>query len=630
MKRTLFAMLLLGLILGSAYAVPRNLVVVEIGTGTWCPYCPGAAMGADDLVANNHPVGIIENHNGDTYANTYSNARNTYYNITGYPTAVFDGLNPYVGGSNTQSLYNQYLSRVNARMAVAAKYTISAVGTISGNNINIYATVNKPEDDTNTNVVLHCAFTESEIQQNWQGQTHLNFVNRLMSPNQNGTPVNLATGEQITIPLTATWNTAWNMSHGEVVLFLQNTSTKEVLQGVKYSLPGLLGATPISVTALNFNPISVGGTATLPFSISNYYDTPVTGTFSINNPVFTMPSSNFTIPAFQSQVFNVSFNPTAVQDYTGTLNITSNLQGYNVVDIPLTGSAFANAAPVAQNVTIFGPPVIHQDLGGSYVFVDPDGNAEGNTSVQWMRIVNNNPVPIDGANSATYRIQELDLGFALAFQVTPRDIHGLAGTPVMSEYTLPIENLPAPQNLAGILSPPDTVTLTWERPEHFGGRGFVGYRVFRDELPVQTITNVNTLTFTDTYVPEGVHQYWVCSLFNNPMLLSEPSNVVTISVGVSNSDELAPAIEKVSVYPNPFSAITNIEIQTKASQSVRLDIYNLKGQLVKSLDGLADQYGKTLINWNGTDNDGSQVQNGIYFYRTRGAKVLTGKIVVNK
>ena len=35
-----------------AQNVPRDKVIVEIGTGTWCQYCPGSAMGADDLIAN--------------------------------------------------------------------------------------------------------------------------------------------------------------------------------------------------------------------------------------------------------------------------------------------------------------------------------------------------------------------------------------------------------------------------------------------------------------------------------------------------------------------------------------------------------------------------------------------------
>ncbi|MDZ4120775.1 MAG: hypothetical protein U1C33_00020, partial [Candidatus Cloacimonadaceae bacterium] len=198
MRKSLVVMLLLVAIVSLIMALPRNLVVVEIGTGTWCPYCPGAAMGADDLVHNNHPVAIIENHNGDSYANVYSNARNSYYAITGYPTAFFDGLNPSVGGSNTQSLYTGYLQKVNSRISVPSKYTISALGTMTGNNFNIVVDVAKPEADTNTNVKLHVVLTESDIHQNWQGQTHLNFVTRLMVPDQNGTNINLGTGESTT------------------------------------------------------------------------------------------------------------------------------------------------------------------------------------------------------------------------------------------------------------------------------------------------------------------------------------------------------------------------------------------------------------------------------------------------
>lgn len=104
--------------------VQRNMVAVEIGTGTWCTYCPGAAMGADDLVANGKRVAIIENHNGDTYANNYSNARNTYYAISGYPTARFDGGNAVVGGSHTATMYPSYLPKYDLCIAVPSPITI--------------------------------------------------------------------------------------------------------------------------------------------------------------------------------------------------------------------------------------------------------------------------------------------------------------------------------------------------------------------------------------------------------------------------------------------------------------------------------------------------------------------------
>lgn len=48
---------------GFARQAPRQLVVPEIGTGTWCRYCQGAVMGAYELVGNGHGVAVIEYRN---------------------------------------------------------------------------------------------------------------------------------------------------------------------------------------------------------------------------------------------------------------------------------------------------------------------------------------------------------------------------------------------------------------------------------------------------------------------------------------------------------------------------------------------------------------------------------------
>ncbi|MDZ4182579.1 MAG: Omp28-related outer membrane protein, partial [Candidatus Cloacimonadaceae bacterium] len=573
--KTLLLMALLFL-MSALIAVPRNLVVVEIGTGTWCVYCPGAAMGAHDLLANGHAVAIVKNHNGDSYANTYSNARNTYYNITGYPSAFFDGLNVTAGGNATQSMYNNYLPKVNARLAIPSRYTISAVGNAAGNQYTVIVTVAKPEADTNTNVVLHSSLTESNIPQVWFNQTTVDNVNRLMAPSQSGTPINLGTGEQTTVTLNFTVAPTWNVANCELVLWLQNTSSKETLQGVKYSLAGLTGAYPVSHETLAFPNMYVNGTSTIPITITNFSSTAATGTISISNPVFAVSTSTINIPPTQSTVVNVTFTPTAAQNYTGNLNITSNLYNHPSIDIPLSGTGFLNAAPTATNVIISGPPVLFQAQTGSYTFNDADGNTEGATIYKWYRIVNNVPTLITGANTNTYSAQELDLGLPIAFEVTPVDQHGMPGTPVMSPYTIPIEELPAPQNFNAVYQTPHVV-MTWQRPAHFEGRGMVGYRLFRNGLTISTITNPNTLTFTDTYVPIGIHEYWICTLFNDPMMLSNPSTIVTVNVGVSNDDNVAnPAM--ISVYPNPFHESALIEFSAKANQNVQIGIYNLKGQ----------------------------------------------------
>ena len=51
--------------------VTRDMVILENFGGTWCVACPGAAMGAEDLVANGHDVAVIEYHVWDDYDNDF-------------------------------------------------------------------------------------------------------------------------------------------------------------------------------------------------------------------------------------------------------------------------------------------------------------------------------------------------------------------------------------------------------------------------------------------------------------------------------------------------------------------------------------------------------------------------------
>ncbi len=628
MRTLMLLVLMLGLTLALT-AVPRNLVVVEVATGTWCQFCPGAAMGCHDLLQNGHAVAIVKNHNNDNYANVYSNARNSYYAPSGYPTAYFDGLNAAVGGSGTTSMYSTYLPRVNARLAVPSHFTITAVGNQNAGQYQVSVTVAKPEADTNTNIKLHAVLTESNIPQVWFNQTTVENVNRLMVPDQNGTAINLNTGETTTVNLSFTPNPAWNVGNCEMVFFLQNVTTKEILQGVKYSLAGLVGAYPVSHQTLDFPDTYVTGSATIPITITNFISTTATGTISINNPAFTSSVSNFSIPATQTITVDVAFTPTAAQDYTGTLTINSDLYNHPLIEIPLSGTGFLNAAPVVTDVAIVGPPVLYQPMSGSYTFSDPDSNTEGTSLYQWYRVVNNTPQAITDANATVYNPVEEDLGLPLAFAVTPVDQHGMAGIQVMSAYTLPIDVLPAPQNFNGVLNPPSTVVLTWERPQYYDGRGLIGYRLYRNGLTISTITNVNTLTFTDTYVPNGTHEYWICSMFNDPYMLSEPSNIVTINIGVANDDQLAPAQLWVSAAPNPFRSNTVFSIVSKAGAPVSLAVYNLKGQLVRTFAAATDAAGIAGFSWDGTDNNGTQVDSGIYSYRLSSAgQVRNGRIIL--
>ena len=210
---------------------PRDMVIVEIGTGTWCQYCPGAAMGADELHENGHDVGIVEYHGGDDYETTESMARLTMYAISGYPTAWFDGVIVHVGGNATQSLYLTYLPSYETRISKVSLFELDVVTEYTGGTgFDFSITSENIYQYTGQNVALYAVATESHIPESWLGMTEVNFVCRKMLPNDMGTSLDFTAQSSYTTDLSLDWN-GWNVGNMSLVVFLQDTDTKEILQG---------------------------------------------------------------------------------------------------------------------------------------------------------------------------------------------------------------------------------------------------------------------------------------------------------------------------------------------------------------------------------------------------------------
>ncbi len=68
-------------------------------------------------------------------------------------------------------------------------------------------------------------------------------------------------------------------------------------------------------------------------------------------------------------------------------------------------------------------------------------------------------------------------------------------------------------------------------------------------------------------------------------------------------------------YPNPFNASTVIKFNTKHDGNVRLTVYNILGQPVRTLVDEFRHYGPQAVDWDGADVSGRPVASGMYFYR---------------
>ncbi len=80
------------------------------------------------------------------------------------------------------------------------------------------------------------------------------------------------------------------------------------------------------------------------------------------------------------------------------------------------------------------------------------------------------------------------------------------------------------------------------------------------------------------------------------------------------------SVDMVQNYPNPFNPSTNITFKVipakdSASMRVSLAIYNVHGQLVRTLVDEVKSAGLYTVKWDGTDKQGKTVNTGVYIFK---------------
>lgn len=100
---------------------------------------------------------------------------------------------------------------------------------------------------------------------------------------------------------------------------------------------------------------------------------------------------------------------------------------------------------------------------------------------------------------------------------------------------------------------------------------------------------------------------------------------------VDESEVLVPDFALSQNYPNPFNPTTNIRYSIGGVSQVKISIFNIMGQEVKTLVNKNQGKGNYSVSWNGKNNGDKKVSAGLYFYTLEaGNFIQTRKMILLK
>lgn len=198
--------------------------------------------------------------------------------------------------------------------------------------------------------------------------------------------------------------------------------------------------------------------------------------------------------------------------------------------------------------------------------------------------------------------------------------------------------LRTPTELTATIEYPD-VNLTWLAPslegmaDLFGPDVFKGFRLYRDD---ELLHSTADLAYLDTNVVENIeYTYFVTAVYavDGKEFESAASNKVTVTVDPRHLDDITVDIrvtELVGNFPNPFNPDTAIRFNISNDVAgagnavpVLIQIYNIRGQSIRTLVDNNFPAGEHSVTWNGRDDLGNSVGSGVYLYRMRAGDVVS-------
>lgn len=104
----------------------------------------------------------------------------------------------------------------------------------------------------------------------------------------------------------------------------------------------------------------------------------------------------------------------------------------------------------------------------------------------------------------------------------------------------------------------------------------------------------------------------------NDMLHTILYDYLAIDAPTSNEDNtIVPTAFFLKSYPNPFSNILRIETNMPKTGKLLVEVYNIRGQKIRTLHTGAAIKGTMNLTWNGLDDSGTHAASGVYLIRAK-------------
>src|SRR5690554_3320796 len=248
-------------------------------------------------------------------------------------------------------------------------------------------------------------------------------------------------------------------------------------------------------------------------------------------------------------------------------------------------------------------------------------------------VTRNDEVIADGIMQTLY-IDEYDLPGLTVYTVTGYFSDGETNT-LETEIDVPIPQITNPE--AVVIG--NDIQLSWEWLTSIGKNNrdqyillssltsssseFFGFTITRNDTVIAE--RIQDTGYIDEDLSPGTYHYTIVGIFS----VGETNTLeleVEITTSVEEDEAVIPLTTRLQGnYPNPFNPETTISYSIEQEGMATIEIYNINGQLVRTLVRSHHTPGEYSVIWTGEDNQDRKLRSGVYLYRMKSGKYTSTK-----